>query len=80
MRTHYSAMMLLMLLVHSHESYDEVVIVLLNVVIQFILRHRCGESLMDYTCNRYCDMLLTTGAPDSQAGTALWEYAQHYSG
>jgi hypothetical protein len=35
---------------------------------------------MEYTHNEYCNMLLTLGTCNNQAGTAAWENIQHYPG
>jgi hypothetical protein len=40
----------------------------------------CDRMIMEYTHDEYCDMLLTLGACNSRAGTAVREYALRYPG
>jgi hypothetical protein len=64
----------------THKAYHVAVTVLLNVNVQCTARWSCDQRVMEYTHYEYCDMLLTVGACDSQAGTASCEHAEHYPG
>jgi hypothetical protein len=75
------ALMLLMLLVHSHtQSLWCSSHCALSVDTHCTVRQSCDRKFMEYTCNEYWDMLLTVGASDSWAGTALWECPYCYPG
>jgi hypothetical protein len=38
------------------------------------------HSIMEYTHNEYCNMLLNLGTCNSQSGTDAWENMLHYPG